>query len=253
MHKQKVIETYKEKDIGIIHLNNPPLNIINKLFKMQLDEAITWAEDDKGIKVLVFRNTGKYFGAGGDIKEMQEEKYTVDVLQRLIERITNLPMPTIAAIDGSAYGGSFELALACDMRIAIENSIMAMTEVDFGSFPGAGGTSRLIQLMGRAKSIEVMLMAYKWTAQIWEKHGVINAIPGEESAFEMAMKWADEITKKPFSGPRAIKDAVKSYMEPRYKEFFKEQQRIMESLIGEPDIISSSKRFVNKNNNGGLV
>jgi len=244
--EKKVIESYKEGDIGIIHYNDPPLNIITKLHKKQLDEAITWSENDKSMRVLVFRNTGKCFGAGGDINEMKEVGYTVDILQYIIERISNLPMPTIAAMDGSAYGGSFEVALACDMRIAAKGSVMAMTEVNFGSFPGVGGTSRLIQLMGRAKAIEVMLMAYKWPAEEWMKYNVINAIPEEGTAFEMAMNWARVIAEKPFYGPHAVKDAVRSYMKPRYDEFLGEQQRIMASLAGKDDIVNSSKDFLKK-------
>jgi len=244
--KEKVIEVSKEGKVGVIRFHAPPLNIITREFKDQLEEAVKWVEAARELRVLIICNQGKYFGAGGDVNEMMESDYQVDKLEKIIQRVTDLPMPTIAAMDGGAYGGSFEIALACNMRIARSGSILSFTEVNFGSFPGVGGTSRLIQLMGQAKAIEVMLMAYQWPAERWLEYGVLNAVADIESAYEMAMRWAKQIESKPFSGPRAVKDAASSYMRPRYEEFRGEQQRIMEEVEGKSDIVNSSKEFLKK-------
>lgn len=242
--RKKVIEFYNVDEIGIINLNDPPLNILRESTKHEWLDVLKTIKNQNSMRVLIIHNTGKYFGAGADINEMKEPDYSVEDLEEIINRITDLSMPTIAALDGSAYGGSFEIALACDIRIARKDIVMAMTEVNYGTFPGVGGTSRLIQLMGRSKAIEVMLMAYKWTAEQWLKYDVVNSIAYETSAFEEAMKWAQEIAKKPFIGPRAVKDAVKSYMKPRYDEFIKEQQRIMYEIAGQEEFMENSKKFL---------
>ncbi len=244
--EKKDVRVYREGDVGVIHLDAPPLNLINRKFKEDLDEAVAWAEKEAGLRVVIIRNSGKYFGAGGDVNEMKEKDYHVDKLDGIIQRIGALPMPTIAAMDGGAFGGSFEIALACDMRIAARGSILGLTEVNFGSFPGVGGTPRIIQLMGRAKAMEVMLLAYRWPAEEWMRYGVINAVPDLESAYDMALRWANLICQKPASGPRAVKEAVSCFAEPACREFLPHQHRIMEALAGKSDIMESSKAFLNK-------
>ena len=129
--EKKDVRVYREGDVGVIHLDAPPLNLINRKFKEDLDEAVAWAEKEAGLRVVIIRNSGKYFGAGGDVNEMKEKDYHVDKLDGIIQRIGALPMPTIAAMDGGAFGGSFEIALACDMRIAARGSILGLTEVNF--------------------------------------------------------------------------------------------------------------------------
>ena len=244
--EKRNVKMEREGDVGVIHFDAPPLNLINKKFKDELDEAIAWAEAEPSLKVLIIRNSGKYFGAGGDVNEMKEEDYHVDKLDGMIQRISRLPMPTIAAMDGGAFGGSFEIALACDMRIASHGSILGLTEVNFGSCPGVGGTPRIIQLMGRAKAMEAMLMAYRWPAEEWMRYGVINAVPDLGTAYELALRWAEAICQKPASGPRAVKEAVACFSEPDYEAFLPHQRRIMESLAGQSDIMESSKAFLKK-------
>lgn len=243
---KRIVKTYREGYTGVIRLDAPPLNLINQRFKEELEEAVEWAEKETECRTLIICNSGKYFGAGGDVNEMKEADYHVDKLDGLIQRISRLPMPTIAAMDGGAFGGSFEIALACDLRIAAHGSILGLTEVNFGSFPGVGGTPRLIQLMGRAKAMEVMLMAYRWPAEEWMRYGVINAVPDLGTAFELALSWADVIGKKPASGPRAVKEAVNCFSGPACDAFLPHQHRIMEALAGKSDIMESSKAFLNK-------
>ena len=249
-HKKRLVEYYQEGSIGVIHLNDPPLNISTAENRKQYGEAVDWAIHNPEIRVVVFCNTGKCFGAGADIKAMQTidiRTYNVERRENVYEKVTDMPMPTIAALDGNAFGGAFERALACDMRIARRDVILCMSEVNFGAFPGSGGVPKLIDLMGYSKAIEVMLMPRKdMTAEEWMKLGVINAVTEEQTAFEKAMEWARVIAEKPYAGPRAIKEAGSCYRKPRLEPYFKEQQRINTHLCAAGDFKSGASDFFNK-------
>ncbi|WP_434311067.1 enoyl-CoA hydratase/isomerase family protein [Hominifimenecus sp. rT4P-3] len=255
--EKRLVEYYQEGAIGIIHLNDPPLNISTKENRKQYGEAVTWAKNNPELRVVIFRNTGKCFGAGADVKAMPNidiNSYNVPRYTNVYERVTDLPMPTIAALDGAAYGGAFERALACDMRIARRDAILCMSEVNFGAIPGSGGVAKLIELMGNAKAMEVMLMPRKdMTAEEWLPYGVVNAVVDDEektgdAAFRKAMEWAEIIASKPYSGPRAIKEASLCWRKPRLEPYFKEQQRINTHLCAAGDFKAGANDFFNKDN-----
>jgi len=253
--EKKVVEFKKEDNIAIIRFIDPPLNLCTIAQNMQLAKILDDIDNDSSISVVVFCAEGKFFGAGGDAKEMPlfvPEMYDYERLSNygatpyVVEHISELRVPTIAALDGSAYGGSLEKALACDIRIAAKDIVMSLTEIKFGSFPGAGGVSRLIELVGPSKAIEHMLRPGKVTAAEWYECGVVNVLAETGTAFDLAMDWAKSIAEMPKSGILAVKEAVINYMRPNYEQYWEKQQKLSKRLCESDEMMKNCQIFLDK-------
>lgn len=140
------------------------LNVFDDAMLEQLDAALAKLERDKETRVVILRGEGgKAFCAGADIKAWSELepldmwRHWITVGNRLYDRIAGLRQPVIAAIDGIAYGGGLELAMAVDIRIASENSRFALPETGIGTVPGWSGVRRLVKLIGLSRAKTMVL------------------------------------------------------------------------------------------------
>jgi 3-hydroxyacyl-CoA dehydrogenase len=145
----------QENGIGILTVDNPPVNTINAAVRETLFKAL---EDIGKPAALILRCEGSTFFSGADIGEFsgppQEEEY-----RRLFNAIENLPFPVVAAMHGTVMGGGLEIALACHYRVAAPGTRFGLPEVTLGIIPGAGGTQRLPRLIGIEKALELVLDA----------------------------------------------------------------------------------------------
>ena len=207
----------KESDKGIVvlELNRPEAkNAFNRTLAANLFQAIDAIKYDTDVRVLVVRRmVPGIFCAGADLKERLklsnlEVKIFVSQLRALTTAVENLPMPVIAAIDGAALGGGFELALACDMRTASNDAILGLVETRLAIIPGAGGTQRLSRLIGPAFAKELIFTAKTVTgAQAFEM-GIVNYAVKQNSdgnaAYMKALELGREIIP---NGPVSLKMA----------------------------------------------
>ncbi len=154
----KIVVT-KEDHIAILSVNRPEaLNALSREIVDEMDEKIEEIKKDSEIRCLIFYSE-KNFAAGADIKAMavcDEEGAKAFGFSPTYDKIAELPIPTIAAIEGYALGGGMELALTADMRIAGKSAKMGFPEVTLGIFPGAGGTIRAPKLIGPAFAKELI-------------------------------------------------------------------------------------------------
>ena len=203
---------YEVKEhIGILTITRPDaLNALNKAvmaeFMNKLDD-ISVSE----IRCLIITGAGeKSFVAGADIGEMkgftseQAEKYSADG-NALMERLENMPMPVIAAVNGFALGGGCEVALACDIRLASENAVFALPEVSLGISPGFGGVQRITRAVGIAKAKELVFTARKVKAEEALELGLVNAIHPLAELMNAATQMAEQIAANAPMGVRAAK------------------------------------------------
>ncbi|KAI1726154.1 enoyl-CoA hydratase/isomerase domain-containing protein [Ditylenchus destructor] len=195
--------------IVIGQLNNPKSkNAISRNLLNILNKAVDELRFDQKARVLIVKSTvDGVFCAGADLKErkgLSEEEVRAysDTLRQLMNDISNLPIPVIAAIDGHALGGGLELALACDIRIASPNSKLGLPETRWAIIPGAGGTQRLPRLVGIAKAKELIMTGKVLSGKEALDLGIVNQI--DDRPFDKAMNMAKEILKK---GPIAIRAA----------------------------------------------
>ena len=164
-----VITEQPAPGVGLIRINRPEArNALNMAVRQLIAQHLSTMADDDNIRAIVLTGNEKAFAAGADIKEMAEAS-TIDMLlrgtQKLWRTIYGCPKPVIAAVNGFALGGGCELAMACHMRICSSNAKFGQPEVNLGLIPGYGGTQRLTQLIGKAKSMELQMTAQVISAE----------------------------------------------------------------------------------------
>jgi enoyl-CoA hydratase/carnithine racemase len=177
--------------VATLTLSRPPVNAISekwvRQFERRLDELAAWPD----WRVLHIRSDQKVFCAGADLVEVRrrmdapngpDEMYAfVAGIQRLYARVEALPQVTLAEIGGAAMGGGFELALACDLRIAALEAKLGLPEVQLGLIPGAGGTQRLTRLCGRPLAARLILGAETLDGATAAALGIVQwAVPRAE-------------------------------------------------------------------------
>ena len=160
-----MIEVEKRGHVAIVTMNNPPMNVLcTELLQglsKALDDIMNDTDTETRTRAIVLTGAGRAFVAGGDIKEMAplDSEGAMDFSrmgQEVLNKIENLPIPVIAAVNGFALGGGTELAMACDIRLASEAARFGQPEVNLGVIPGFGGTQRLARLVGRGKAKELI-------------------------------------------------------------------------------------------------
>ena len=204
-----------EEGIRVLTVDRPEkLNALNSDVLGQLGEAVDAAASDPSLRCLVLTGAGeKAFIAGADIGELAkltpvEGREHSRRGQALLDRIESLPVPTIAAINGYAYGGGLELAMACTIRVASENARMGLPETSLGILPGYGGTQRLARHVGRARAFELVLTSEKGlTATEAERIGLVNRVVPPGQALPAAIEIARKIRA---NGPTACRYALEA-------------------------------------------
>lgn len=179
----KYVQIEPLEDIAIVRINRPEaLNAMNTDVITELSRAIEIVGVDEGIKVVIITGNGeKAFCAGADIAFMvnidpiKAEKYA-SAAQGVLNKIEKMEKPVIAAINGYALGGGCELALVCDIRIAVSTAKIGQPEVTIGIPPGWGGTQRLVRIVGPARAKELIFTGKMITAEEAHEIGLVNKV-----------------------------------------------------------------------------
>ncbi|QTL03073.1 enoyl-CoA hydratase/isomerase family protein [Aquabacter sp. L1I39] len=194
-----MLDLVRDGDVAVLTLNRP--EALNAL-SFDLIRAIGTALDEAGgwdIRALIITGAGeKAFCAGADIKELMgrslmEEKAGAELGQRVFAKLDTLKVPTIAAINGYAFGGGLELAMACTFRVAGPKAKMGLPEIKLGLIPGYGGTQRLPRLVGEARALELILTGRTLAAPEALAMGLVNRL-AEGDLLEAAKALAGEFT-----------------------------------------------------------
>lgn len=169
--------------IGIVTIDrSEALNAFNYDTLRELQDKVEQIRVNPDIRAVIFTGAGeKAFSVGADLKERknltdEQVKRNLYKINEVFNAIDQLPQPTIAAINGFAFGGGMELALACDFRIAASSALMGLTETSLGIIPGAGGTQRLPRLIGQAKALELILSSRRLKAEEAFAYGVLTRV-----------------------------------------------------------------------------
>ena len=204
----------KKKGIATIRLNRPKvLNAMNKQLWLDLQEALKEVENDTAIKVIIITGTGRAFSTGADLKESKDrslEAYRdyLEELQEASRKILKFEKPTIAAINGYALGSGYELALACDIRIAADDAQIGSPEARVSSSV-TGGAMRLIQdLIGPGKAKELLFTAKNIDGCEAERIGLVNLSVPQDQLMARAEQMAEEITQNSAFSLKMIKKGL---------------------------------------------
>ncbi len=197
-----VIKSENRDGVLTITLNRPAsMNSLNRELLGELNKLVTEISVDKSVRVVVITGAGeKAFCSGADLKERAtmsplEVRQFVQMIRNTFTMVENLPQPVIAAVNGFAFGGGTELALASDIRIAAPNATMGLTETSLGIIPGAGGTQRLVRLIGKGKAKEMIFTAHRAQAEEALAIGLVNQIAPAGGLVAAALALAEKIKK----------------------------------------------------------
>lgn len=206
-----------KNDIRIIFINRPKVhNALNKKVLLELERALIEVENNKSFRCLIISGAGdKSFVAGADIAEMKslgplDAEAFSGLGHRVMDKIANLKIPVIAAVNGYALGGGLELALACDFIYASENASFGLVESKLGLIPGFGGVARLARRIGTAYAKEMIFSGAQINASEALRVGLVNRLVGEGEVLEMAKNLGDKISER---GPYAVALAKKILQE----------------------------------------
>ncbi|MPQ48350.1 crotonase [Marinifilum sp. N1E240] len=228
----------KRGRIGILTLDRPKaLNALNEGVFKELT-CFLESEDVKSTRALVITGEGKAFIAGADIKAMQEYSpqaaYDFSETGKMVfDKIANLEVPVIAAINGFALGGGLELALACDIRVASEKARLGLPEVNLGLIPGFNGTQRLPRLVGAGNAMYLMMLGEGITATEAYQLGIVQKLTPPESTLDEAVALAEKIVTKGPNALRLIKEMVREGLELNSKEAGKMESKEFGRLFKE--------------------
>ncbi len=198
--------------VARLTLADPPLNLVTRELLEELAAAldVLAAAAPGDVRAVVVTGSGeRAFSAGSHVGEFEAQRGPDGRARHELEsgmasRLAELPMPTIAAIEGNALGGGLELALCCDLRIAGERARLGLPEVRLGVTPGAGGTQRLPRVVGPARARELILTGRVLTAAEAERIGLVHEVVPAGAAVARARAIGEEIATR---GPLAVREA----------------------------------------------
>lgn len=196
------VTTERHGDVLVLLVNNPPVNALSWHVRQGIADGIAEGLADDGVKAMVLRCAGATFIAGADITEFGKPPQGPDFAS-VLHSMETASKPIVAAIHGTALGGGLETALVCHYRIAVPSAKLGVPEVKLGLLPGGGGTQRLPRVVGVEQAAIMCSLGDPISAKKAQEIGLIDAVAGEDTLAEDAIKLARDMIAK---GPRATRD-----------------------------------------------
>ncbi|XP_036334037.1 methylglutaconyl-CoA hydratase, mitochondrial [Rhagoletis pomonella] len=247
----------ERKGITVISLNRPQAkNSFSRSLVKAFENVLDELEHDNGSRCVILRSASPgIFCAGADLKErktMTQEEATefVTNLRELLMSLEQLPMPSIAALDGAAIGGGLEMALACDMRTASEDTKMGLVETRLAIIPGAGGTQRLPRILSPALAKELIFTSRVLNGKEAKELGIVNhVVPQNETkdaAYLKALEIAEEILPNGPVGVRMAKLAIDKGMQVDLNTGYSIEEICYSQVLPTKDRLEGLQAFAEK-------
>lgn len=193
--------------VCIVTLAKPPHNLMDDALLEAIADAYQRAVD-AGARAILLRSAMRHFCAGAEVTTFGTKTiiHTDEAMfTRILSALEDVPIPTVAAINGGVLGGGLELALTCDMIIAADTATIGQVEVAVGLHPLLGGTQRLVQRAGVARAKEIAMLGRRHPPQAFERWGIINLVVPEDELGAASLTWAKQLA----AGPTKIIACVK--------------------------------------------
>ncbi|MBI5515533.1 MAG: enoyl-CoA hydratase/isomerase family protein [Deltaproteobacteria bacterium] len=229
------------------------MNALSRVLLLELQRVFTALAEDPGVRVVLLTGSGdKAFCAGADLKERQgmsedDIRALLGTYRESFGAVDRCPRPVVAALNGVAFGGGFELALACDLRVAVPEAVVGLPETSLAIIPGAGGTQRLARLLGPGRAKELILLATRLPAPEALRLGLLTAVaePGE-SALQAARRLTAPLVKGAPIALAAAMDAVDVGADLTLEEGLLWEAKCYERTLGSRDRREALEAFAQK-------
>ena len=250
-----MLHTSREGPVLTAVLDTPPANALGVEELQALRDLVDQLGDDTGgVRVLLLRGSPRFFSGGVDIAMIAATASSAggtDVvadfgseLQSVLARLEALPMPTVAALRGSAVGGGLELALACDFRVVGADSSYGLPESRLGLIPGAGGTQRLTELVGRGTALRLMLLGELVKGDEAVQLGIAQWVRPNDEVDDVALALAQQLSEL---APSALAAAKKCVTAARTGTGFELEIALTRKLLTEEDTTNRLQSFLARN------
>jgi enoyl-CoA hydratase len=252
MSENKVVELTVNDGVGVIIINNPPVNALTLEVREQLQEVLQDVEQNSEIRAIVITGAGpKCFVAGADIKDFPNQmevgpRENATIYKEMFSYLENTPKPVICALNGLALGGGLELALSCDIRITEEKVKLGLTEVNLGLIPGLGGTQRLARLVGPAKAKELLFTGKIVKADEALRIGLVNQVVADGESLNEALKLANKLSKGAGVAIGFDKFLVNRGIELELVDALEMEMQYVEKVFETEDFREGLDAFINK-------
>ncbi|MFC0313344.1 enoyl-CoA hydratase-related protein [Gordonia phosphorivorans] len=235
--------------VALLTLNRPDaLNALNSTMMREFAEALDEATRAEA-RVLVLTGAGRAFAAGADIAEMRDRTFgdmtDADHLS-LWERLAQLRIPTIGAVNGFALGGGCEIAMMCDVLIAGEGASFGQPEIALGIIPGIGGTQRLTRIVGKAQAMDLVLTGRRVDAAEAHRIGLVSRVVSDADVLDEALTAARKIAGFSARAVRAAKECVLRADQTPLSEGLLFERRWFHSLFAFADQTEGMSAFLDK-------
>ncbi len=246
---ESLVLVERDPAIATVRLNRPPLNVLSHSLIVQLLTALRELDADDQIRAIVLTGSERAFAAGADISDMAEATF-VDHLREdrfaAWAGMRDIRKPIIAAVSGWALGGGNEIAMACDLIVASETAQFGQPEIDLGIIPGAGGTQRLAQAVGKARAMELVLTGRRINAQEALAMGLVNRVVPVASYLSEAQDLARMIAAKAPLAVQAGKRAVNAVFDDYLDRGLETERLLFYGLFATADQKEGMRAFVEK-------
>ncbi len=235
--------------VAVVTLQRPPMNALSVQVQSEIYEVASEIARSEDVRAVVLHGGERLFAAGADVKEMAEMDYQAMIavsirLEEAFSAVARLPQPSIAAITGFALGGGCELALACDFRVAADNSRLGQPEMLLGLIPGAGGTQRLPRLIGVSKAKDLIFSGRFVDAQEALAIGLVDVVVPTDQVLARAMEWATALAAGPRIAMQAAKRVIDRGLDVDLETGLELERQAFSALFATEDRVNGMQSFI---------
>lgn len=247
-----VVLSERRGSIGVITFNRPSvLNAINEQVMEQFRDVMEQFRADPGVRCVIITGSGRGFSTGADIGSLvhasasEREQFMVRA-HAMMHSIEQLPKPVIAAVNGVAAGGGFEMMLACDFSIAVRTARIGLTEIRYGFLPGGGGTQRLPRWVGASLAKRLIWSGELLSADEALRYGLLAKVVEEAELMAEAEAVAGKLAER---SPLALawgKRLVSLAMQAPLEEGLQAERTANVEMLSSPEATAAINRFLKK-------
>jgi enoyl-CoA hydratase/carnithine racemase len=244
------VRTERREAVGIVTLDRPEKrNALSPALMEELATAVAAYDTDGDVRCIVIAGSDEVFAAGADIKAMSERSFQ-DVIERSTIRfwhqLAACRTPLIAAVSGFALGGGCELALLCDMIVASETAEFGQPEITLGIIPGGGGTQRLARVIGKQRTMDLVLTGRRIGAEDALALGFVNRVAPKDKWLDEALDLAAVVARRPPLAVKIAKQAVLAAEEMPLAGALDHERRLYELTMASEDRVEGMRAFLEK-------